>query len=471
MQLHITTFVYIYLTIFCLTCYRAFINLLKAEGSLHVMSEPMRKLLNIMPEEARILVQNEGGLRDFLAKSSLFTVEADIVTNFEDKFINDLSTKPQTKGQDLQINILNQNDTGWPDHVPKENSFMYNITPENYGRLGSLLANAGDDLQQNNNSKIDLGLSNFSGLSNYSMSANPENIQNSTTNTGTWSKQGSSLDKWVNVKEFVPMRKDINIVNTSEILNKNSVTTGQNELREIQDESTKSMDNEVNKEATIEDIVNDVSKGITENINKLLTEDDSDVEDGLVKESFDTSYKTTLSSNEVVEVKEHDVKDFVESVEPSKIATVSEEMSLNKENKETVKAEPSVSTLPDQGLPHASRNKNTKTSEQVIEPILNHAANSITKENTVLMEPKVTKEKGVQSKPSTKNKIIMTEAITDPHKAEFEKLLRVNEELKSKNEEWQEKYTKAEKEYNMKLQSYVQKIEVSSVFVCKVNAN
>ena len=484
---------YSYLTLLYLTYYRAFINLLKAEGSLHVMSEPMRKLLNIMPEEARLLVQKEGGLRDFLAKSSLFTIEANVVTNFEDKFITDLC-KPYKKPQDPPIITPKENDIGMLEKIPGPDTFSFNTTPGKFGPVGSLVTNVGDNLQQNNslasvgdslrlnnNSKIDFPLPNFSGaqslenLGNYG-NVNSENV-NSYTMTDTWSGQGRDLDKWANVEEFVPLVKDVNIVNTVQISDKESTATGGNEITEIEEKSTK--DTETCKE-TPDNSANDLDKEISENINKILSDDDSDDVEGLVDELTDKATKMA-EENSVIELKkdETDVKSSVDKMSSElshNIAVIGES---KKEFQDTVdikitNTEPAVSGLPDENV---GENKNNKKTNEQNEVTINPIPNIGTKENAVSVEPKLTKEKGVQSKPSTKTKIIMTEAMNEPYKAEYEKLLRSCQGWEGKYQELLDKNIQMEKKYGTdvvslekKLKDCGHKIEVgNSLFSCKKN--
>ncbi|CAB3979880.1 E3 ubiquitin- ligase TTC3 [Paramuricea clavata] len=467
--------------------YSAFINLLKAEGSLHVMSEPMRKLLNIMPEEARILVQKEGGLRDFLAISSLFTIEEDIVTNFEDKLITDLS-KPYKKPQDPPVITPKENGAieknGTLEKIP--DSFSSNTATVQFGPVGSLLANVGDTLPQNkslanvgdtlqlnNNSKIHFPLPNFTGapnlenLGNYG-STHKENV-NSSAMTDTWSAQGSSLNKWTcNVKEFVPLQKYVNIVNTAEISNKNtvSVATGGNELGEIEVKSTKDMNTKTAREIA-DSSTNDLDKEIHENINKILSDDSPDDVEDLVNESTDNGTKTIENTSGVMEVKEDDsdVKSSVEKIfsQPSNNLALIDESVLKKESEEPVNikitnSEPAASALSDQDVT-ISQNKNDKKTNEQNEPILNTVPNSATKDTAVFVEPKLTKEKGVQSKPSTKTKIIMTEAMNEPYKAEYEKLLRSCQGWQSKYQELLDKNIQMERKYGLDVVNLEKKLK------------
>ena len=362
----------------------------------------MRKLLNIMPEEARILVQKEGGLRDFLAKSSLFTIESDIVTNFEDKLMSDLS-KPYKKAQDPPFINTNENDIGRLETMPGPETFSFNTAPGKFGPVGSLVTNVGDALQQNtssdtlqlnNNSKIDFPLPNFPGaqslenLGNYG-NVNEENV-NSSAMTSTWSEKGSGLDNWANVKEFVPIQKDVNTVNTVEISSNDivSVATEGNELKEKEDKSMDGVNIETPEEVT-DNSTNDLDKEISENINKILNDDSSDDAQGFLNE------RTDKASN--------------------------------------------------------------------------------TLENAVLVEPKLTKDKGVQSKPSTKTKIIMTEAMNEPYKAEYDKLLRSSQAMKSKYQDLVEKILQSTKNLSVdaesqekKIKDCDHKIEVGSFFMYSV---
>jgi hypothetical protein len=479
------------------------------------MSESMRKLLNIMPEEARILVQKEGGLRDFLAISSLFTIEEDIVTNFEDKLITDLS-KPYKKPQDPPVITRKENGAiekiGTLEKIP--DSFSSNTATVQFGPVGSLLANVGDTLPQNkslanvddtlpqnkslanvgdtlqlnNNSKIHFPLPNFTGapslenLGNHG-SVHKENV-NSSAMTDTWSAQGSSLDKWTNGKEFVPSQKDVNIVNTAEISNKNtvSVATGGNELGEIEVKSMKDMNTKTAREIA-DSSTNDLHKEINENINKILSDDSPDDVDDLVNESTDNGTKTIENTSGVMEVKEDDsdVKSSVEKIfsRPSTNLALIDESVLKKESEEPVNikitnSEPAASALSDQDVT-ICQNKNDKKTNEQNEPILNSVPNSATKDTAVFMEPKLTKEKGVQSKPSTKTKIIMTEPMNEPYKAEYEKLLRSCQGWQNKYQELLDKNIQMERRYGLdvvnlekKLKECGHKMEVSFSLLCNI---
>lgn len=460
---------------FFLTCYRAFINLLKAEGSLHVMSEPMRKLLNIMPEEARILVKKEGGLRDFLEKSSLFTVEADIVTNFEEKFMTDLSTKPYKKPQDLPIITAKENGIGRLEEIPRPDSSDFNTVRGKYGPVGSLPAKVGetllennslgnddilqgnkslpdadDALQLNNNSKIDLHLPEFSAVKNPDnfASVNSENVGNIAM-TDAWSKQ-ESLERWASVKEFVPLSKDVNNVNSGEISNKGqSVATGHNGFEGMAEKSTSVMGAEPRRKIA-DNIVNNVDKEITDNIDKILSEDSYDDVHGLVSELTD---KVAENHESVMKIKENmsDISSSATKTASNTVAIV-EPSVLKKEavGINTMNTGTSALVLSEQAGP-ITQDENNKVTPNPI-------PNSAIKDSSVLVEPKFTKEKGVQSKPNTKNKIIMTEAMNEPYKAEYEKSLRSCQGWETKYQELLDKNNQLEKKYNFDVANLEKKL-------------
>ena len=464
-------------------CYRAFINLLKAEGSLHVMCEPMRKLLNIMPEEARVLVQKEGGLRDFLEKSSDFTVKADIVTKSEDKFMTDLSTKPYKKPQDLPIITSKENGIGRLEEIPRPDSLDFNTVPGKYGPVGSLpakvgdtllennspgngdilqenkpLPDVGDALQLNNNSKKDLHLPEFSALKNPDnfASANSANVC-SIAMTDVWSKQGSDLDRWASVKEFVPLPKDVNNVNSGEISNKGqSVATEHNRFGEMAEKCAAVIGAETSKKIA-DNIVNNVDKEITDNIDKILSEDNYDNVHGLVSELTD---KVAENHKSEMKIKENvsDISSSAEKIASNNIAVV-EQSVLKKEavDIKTINAGPAALVLSDQTGPIIQDENNEKTNGQN-EATPNPVPSGTIKDSSILVEPKITKEKGVQSKPNTKTKTIMTEAMNEPYKAEYEKSLRPCQGWETKYQELLDKYNQLEKNYNFDVANLEKKL-------------
>ncbi|XP_028401339.1 E3 ubiquitin-protein ligase TTC3-like [Dendronephthya gigantea] len=476
--------------------YSAFINLLKAEGSLHVTSEPMRKLLNIMPEEARILVQKEGGLRDFLAKSCLFTIEADIVTNFEDKLITDLS-KPYKKPQDpafitpVENGIARLEEIATPDGIISDTN-----TGGKFGPVGSLdgalqnrsptsvvnslqnisqtsvvntvqqnnfqagvgnilqenisLASTESTLQQNCKQKIDFPLPSFSreecmaNLSNYG-NVNKETV-NSSVKTDTWFEKGGTSSEWPSAKAFVPY--DVKVPS------KESVITETNEIDKI---SGKNMDTETSREIAT-NTANGLDKEINENINKILNDD------------FDLiNISTDKATNAAENNGDSDAKDSTARAilcESSDAVPIVNELELKNESEDTVKNEvldmdPAASTLSLEDSVVSETKIDKKTNDEQTESIPITVPNDVlvTREIAVSVEPKLTKEKYVQAKPSTKTKIIMTEAMNEPFKADYEKLLRSCQSWESKYQELLDKNIQMEKKYGTDVISMEKKLQ------------
>jgi hypothetical protein len=291
-------------------------------------------------------------------------------------------------------------------------------------------------------------------------------VNNSTT-SGTWSGQGSGLDNWANVKEFVPRQNNVNIVNTVEISNKDTVSVA----------TTTGSEAGVKEDKSVEGVESYLDKEISENINKILSDDSSDDVQGLLNEHTDEkeSEKSEIKSGAADVKKEKPdldrALDRVTNQFNSSVAVIEESMhALKKKLVDTIAREmndPTALAALNESV-QVGENKNKKANEQNELP-QNTIQHSGTKEVAVLAEPKLTKDKGVQSKPSTKTKIIMTEAMNEPYKAEYEKLLRSCQGWQSKYQELLDKNVQMEKKYGVdvvslekKLKDCGQKIEVGN---------
>lgn len=372
------------------------------------------------------------------------------------------SIREYIDSQDQPSITSKENGIGMLEEIPRLDSSDFKTAPGKYGPVGSLPANVGDtlleknplgngdtlqgnkslpdggdSLQLNNNSKINLHLPEFSALKNPDnfASVSSENVS-SIAMTDAWPKQVSDLDKWANVKEFVPLKKDVNSAGSEEILKKDQ-SGGQNRLDKMAEKSTSALDAETGRKIA-DSTVNNVDKEITDNIDKILSEDGFD---GLGSE---LTREVAENNKSVTNIKENMADINSAEKRASNNVAVVEQSVMKKQTDDikTTNAQPAASVSSAQAVCTTQVENNKEMNEQnEVTP------NSAIKDSCVLVELKVTKEKGVQSKPSTKNKTIMTEAMNEPYKAEYEKSLRACQGWESKYQELLDNKGQLEKKY------------------------
>ncbi|XP_046852990.1 uncharacterized protein LOC124446205 isoform X2 [Xenia sp. Carnegie-2017] len=373
----------------------AFNNLLKVQGPLHIESDQMERLFNIMPEEVHSIVRDEGGLRKFL-KNLNFIIEGDIIQSYEDKLITDRkmsltkpyeeNTKNATEGDIFTAKIVH----------------LSNATGKEY------LRNNTDDLSL----------------------------------TGTYFENGVNFDSWVRAKEFMPSQKSLPTSNdavgfheihvlTDDIdraNNLNLLETSVNCMDEKTNDalstanSAKAFYSKREESATVYpetyNSLNSLPADHGENIYKISSVDHSDD----VKQVF-------MREKEISIVGDSDTSSSIMKYVRTTVATQTTASSLSKEYTEDIMKESKNETIVD---------NDSKTKLAV----------NITHQH---VERKSTKEKGILCKPNTKTKITMTDPTSELTKVEVDKLLRSAKTWENKYLDEQVKNTRMEKNYKTEI--------------------
>lgn len=392
--------------------FRAFNNLLKVQGPLHIESDQMERLFNIMPEEVHSIVRNEGGLRKFL-KNLNFIIEGDIIQSYEDKLITDRkmsltkpheeNTKNATEGDIFTAKIVQ----------------LSNATGKEY------LRNNTDDLSL----------------------------------TGTYFENGVNFDSWVRAKEFMPSQKSLPTSNDAvgfheihvltddidRVNNLNLLETSVNCMDEKTNDalstanSAKAFYSKREESATAYpetyNSLNSLPADHGENIYKISSVDHSDdvkqvfmreKEISIVGDSDTSSSITVKMSNQSISTEKY--SNFLYNVRTT-VATQTTASSLSKEYTEDIMKESKNETIVD----------NDSTTKLAV---------NITHQQ---VERKSTKEKGILCKPNTKTKITMTDPTSELTKVEVDKLLRSAKTWENKYLDEQVKNTRMEKNYKTEI--------------------
>lgn len=385
------------------------------EGSLHVDSNLMTTHLSIMPEEARKLVEEEGGLREFLSQSSLFAVESDIVTNLEEKLFTDLS-KSYKKSQEASFNAVTEKKNGSTSVEDLGPLLKRSDSAEYQPESMNSLSNIEEDSHADSRLKTSIYATKSPDL-NYRSKTGRLNLS---SNNDVSNEEHSSQE-------------------TGEVINWDEEMSDQIEL-------------ELQQEYALQEPRNAEDK--KENVDKTLNNGSSHSLPNLVESSF-LPTKANLSQ----------LNDAVNGFEKS----FNDEKTLRTENTYTSGDSTDIVslTMSDKDVA-ANREKNDLykkiTKNEQNERAKRHdiypsSKRTMTEGSAVVVDTKSTKEKGIQAQATVKHKAVTTESMTEPYKMEYEKLLQESESWNIRHQEALDKNVQLQKKYNLELLNLNKKLE------------
>lgn len=356
--------------------------------------------LGSLPIEAQKLVEQEGGLREFLLRSSLFTIELDIVTNLEDKLFTNMS-KSNKKLEPDTFNVSERKNGFTAQKDFDISSFMIN-------QAGNVEPSALNELKHDSMDSL----------------SNIEDV--SLLNNGFKTEfPGLSCDEGIE---------------KSGVLDNNNTSENEDESAEKTDKVVKWLETTKNNKLNFYD---------EQSIPKMQSKNEASLGNGYLEEENALSSFVDGVADGSVKTAEEALENEQKVTNDASVDPVFSDNFLGTSSMEKSSSEKALTNIP---------NKLKKLSD------LNVRINKpkVVEQGVYLADAKCTKDKGIEAKPAMKSKASMTEPLPEPFKAEYEKLFQDNEGCSSRLQEALTKNHEIQEKYNYNLLNLNKKIKEQS---------